>query len=187
MSERAGEKRRVTHRVFVCAVYDIHGGAISLTASAGTDLFATFSSFDRQLHVFRAGEPAPVHSLVTPSEASALSFSADGAGLLVGLHSGAVLAYDLRQLREPREKTAPHAAAVRRFAFLGNSVISGLFPSFSFSLVLIHPPSHCSGRRPCGAHLGQRRGGAARGLCARPGRAGRRARHRLLGQDAPLD
>jgi WD40 repeat protein len=106
-------------------VFDLHGGAISLTAAHG-DAFATFSSFDRQLHVFRAGEERPTHSLTTPSEASALSFSPDGASLLVGLHSGAALTYDLKQFKEPRERCAHHTNAVRRFAFLGNSVISGI-------------------------------------------------------------
>jgi WD40 repeat protein len=151
-------------------VFDLHGGAISLTAASG-DVFATFSGFDRQLHVFKVGEESPIHSLTTPSEASGLSFSPDGSSLLVGLYSGAALTYDLKQFKEPRERCAHHTAALRRFAFLGNSVISGLC-CFSLSFLFSH--ISCSAgddhvARVWGSDVTVRHGDFVRGLAVQEG------------------
>ncbi len=120
-------------------IIDLHGGPISLTAAtAAGDAFASYSLFDRQLHVFRVGESEPSHSVVTPSEASAIAFAPGGASLLVGLYDGSVLTYDLKSFVQPRDKAAGvHRGAVRRIIHHGNTVISGEDQiSDVFSLVL---------------------------------------------------
>ena len=119
-----------------CLVYDVHEHPITLAASHG-DQFASYSSFDRTLHLFSSGSCSSTHSLATPSEATALAFNPAGNALLVGLYSGAVLTYDVRNLSAAASKETPHIAAVRRFAFHKDRIISGEIPLLKMAIVVV--------------------------------------------------
>ncbi|KAK1887962.1 Protein NEDD1 [Dissostichus eleginoides] len=111
-----------------------------LAFSPTSELLVVSVGLDKKIVCYDTASKIVLRSIRVDSPLTAVDFSPDGTGLVVGSTQGKILHYDLRNSSAPTRVTAAHKTSVTCLRFQSSS--SKLKPSSRLGSTKIHSPQH---------------------------------------------